>query len=64
MNKQELQLKIELFRRELQDLESISVSCHTCESYSMPECLRYESSPPPDVVKQGCDEWVYDAIPF
>ena len=64
MNRSELKLKIDLHRRELKSLESIAVGCKSCEHFSMPECMKYESNPPPDVVQQGCDEWTYDNIPF
>lgn len=64
MTRTELKIRLELHRRELRFLEGISVGCRSCEHYSMPECLKYASSPPPDVVQQGCDEWTYDFIPF
>lgn len=67
MTKTELQIRVELFRRELRSLEAIKVGCQSCEHYrysTRPECARWDSQPPPDVVHQGCDEWSYDFIPF
>lgn len=64
MNRAELKIRVDLFERELKQLHAIKVGCRSCEHYSMPECMKYEQSPPPDVVQQGCDEWSYDFIPF
>lgn len=64
MNRAELQTKIQLFRRELADLERIKVGCMTCTHYAMPECDKYNAKPPPDVVASGCDDWRHDGIPF
>lgn len=64
MTKTELRIRIELHQRELRTLERIKVGCRSCEHYAMPECVKFQSSPPPDIVQQGCDEWIYDHIPF
>ena len=65
MTKTELQIRIEMHRRELNGLERIRVGCSSCEHYSNAGwCGKFEASPPPDVVEQGCDDWTYDFIPF
>jgi hypothetical protein len=67
MNKAELQIKRDLFRRELKALESITVECFTCQHYATahgPTCSMFNATPPADVVKTGCDEWIHDPIPF
>lgn len=64
MTRTELQIRLELHQRELRALERIKVGCRSCEHYSMPECLKFQQNPPPDIVQQGCDEWTYDHIPF
>lgn len=64
MTKTELQIRLELHRRELCELERIRVGCQTCEHFRALECLKFQCAPPPDVVQQGCDEWCHDGIPF
>ncbi len=68
MNRQELQIKRDLFRRELKALESITVECFTCQHYATahgpPTCSMFNATPPADVIKTGCDEWTHDPIPF
>lgn len=67
MNKTELKALTDLFARELSRMQSIKVSCQSCEHYSFrsgPECAKWQSRPPPDVMPVGCDEWTYDHVPF
>lgn len=64
MTKAELQIRLELHRRELRLLEGVKVECPTCEYWFRPQCMKYKSDPPPEVVQQGCDDWTYDFIPF
>ena len=65
MNRIELKTKIELFRRELKLLESIKVGCLSCEHGTRKGwCDKFEAAPPSDVIDVGCDEYVYDEIPF
>ena len=68
MNRAELQIKRDLFRRELKDLEAITVECFTCQHYSTQTgrqiCVKFNVTPPNDVIKAGCDEWIHDPIPF
>jgi uncharacterized protein YwlG (UPF0340 family) len=64
MTKTELNIRLELHRRELKRLEGIQVNCQSCEHYARAVCLKFQAAPPPDVVAAGCDEWTYDFIPF
>lgn len=63
----ELNAKLDLFQREVRDLERIKkrVSCLTCEHGSTAGyCSKFNATPPEDVQRAGCEEWFYDAIPF
>ena len=65
MTKTEIQYKIELFRRELRVLESIQITCRTCEhGASGGWCSKFEAAPPAEVQAVGCDSWSHDLIPF
>lgn len=65
MNRIELQTKISLFKRELKHLESIPVHCNSCQyGANAGHCSKFGARPPADVQVVGCDEWVYDGIPF
>ena len=65
MTKTELQAKIELFRRELNELQMIKVSCRTCEhGASGGWCSKFQAAPPEEVQQAGCDDWSFDSIPF
>ena len=67
MTKIELQIRLGLFERELNQLRSIQVHCQSCEHYHYsggPKCDKWNVQPPPEVVRQGCDDWSYDFIPF
>lgn len=65
MTKTELQIRLDLFERELKRLRSIGVGCQSCEHYrNGGQCERWNSQPPPEVMQQGCDDWSYDFVPF
>lgn len=65
MTRIEIQTKIELFRRELRTLEAIKICCHSCEHFvHSPVCSKYQAPVPQDVQAVGCDDFVYDQIPF
>lgn len=64
MNKAELQVRVEIFERELKQLRSIKVGCQSCVHYARSVCAKWEVAPPPDIVQQGCEEWTYDFVPF
>jgi hypothetical protein len=62
----EIEVKISIARREMEYWQGIlsRKSCKNCEFYSMPECMKHEANPPPDVVPVGCDDYEYDGVPF
>lgn len=66
MRPAEIGVKINIARREMEYWQSLlkDKNCKTCEHYAMPECDKFQSAPPPDVVKTGCEEWSWDSIPF
>lgn len=66
MTKQELHIKVALFQRELADLNRIKVRCNTCEHFTerIKRCDKHQACPPDEVISAGCDDWVYDPIPF
>lgn len=65
MTRIEIQAKIEVFRRELRTLEAIKISCGTCEHGANGGwCQRFQAAPPEDVQAVGCDDYVYDCVPF
>lgn len=65
MNRIELNTKIELFHRELRTLEAIKPNCNTCNFGSRSNwCDKFQAVPPADVTPVGCDDWLFDQIPF
>ena len=53
-------------------LDAIQFRCDTCAHWiriqgSQPvqmTCNRWQRTPPADFQKVGCDEWIYDDVPF
>ena len=65
MTRTELQIKIDLFTRELRTLQAIPTSCSQCEYGDRNGwCTKHQASPPEDVRRTGCDDWFYNSIPF
>jgi hypothetical protein len=65
MTRTELQAKIELFGRELRALQAIPVRCTSCQHCTRDRwCDKFKAAPPDDVRAIGCEDWVYDEIPF
>jgi len=70
MNKFELNAKIGLFTRELQNLTHIKnrdVNCRGCihgDKRTPTTCTKWKMQPPEDVQATGCDDWSWDEIPF
>ncbi len=61
----ELKAKIELFEREAKRLRGIKVDCHSCEHFGLGrKCKLADAVPPEDVLRNGCEEWTYDEVPF
>lgn len=62
MNKLQISLKREMLEKELRQLPN--VACINCQEFKSGWCNKYQANPPEDVVKEGCDEWLWDEIPF
>ena len=64
MTRIELQVKQEALRTMLAQLDGIAVRCATCRHFEGVSCVKYDATPPADVVKAGCDGWEFDEVPF
>jgi len=63
----EIQVKINVLRRELQWWENVLAkkSCMDCKQWQHRGCgLAGGVEPPPEVVKTACPQWDWDEIPF
>jgi hypothetical protein len=47
--------------RKIIELSDSRRSCTTCLHLRQGLCERWQAKPPLDVLKIGCDEWVFDA---
>ena len=63
--------KVDLIKRisELQSeitfLQSINTGCRGCMHFGQGGCrLADGQTPPADVLEKGCNEWVWDEVPF
>lgn len=75
MNKAELErqtgaarLAHEMAEKHYRMVASIKVECESCEFFAgltrARLCQKWGATPPPEVIPVGCEEWVYDLIPF
>lgn len=65
MTRTELDDKISYCKRELKYLEQIKPNCFTCEKRSQVSNICAIHGPIPDeFLKEGCDSWVFDDVPF
>lgn len=66
VNKPILQQVITFHRARLRHYEEIEVSCTSCVHFVQIDqrCKKFEAAVPEEIVVKGCDEWVYDDIPF
>jgi hypothetical protein len=65
MNKAQIQMKIEMLEAELNYLKGIKIKCQSCEHFAhAPMCSHWQAPVPAETQAIGCDEWIYDAIPF
>lgn len=67
MTQAEIQIKINLARREMKYWQEIleRKGCKDCTQWKHPGCnLAGGVVPPEDVIKTGCPEWAWDEIPF
>ena len=66
MNLIELNSVKNALRSKLNELESITPSCHSCERFSSGVCQHFGQAPPPEWQRGPieCAEWRHDGIPF
>lgn len=57
--------RIAELKEELGMLESINTGCQRCISFDRGGCrLAAGHLPPQEVLEAGCNEWVWDEVPF
>jgi len=67
MTPAEIEVKIACARREMEYWQGIlkDKSCHGCANFQQGGCVKAGGiTPPLDVQKVGCPEWVWDCVPF
>lgn len=64
MNLNQLNTQKQALSEMKERLDRITVACTTCEHYRVGFCKKYQAQPPIEVVKTGCDDWVFDGCPF
>jgi hypothetical protein len=67
MTPAEIEVKVSIARREMQFWQEVLTrkGCKDCKHWQHPGCGLAEGiHPPPDVVKEGCPEWLWDGVPF
>jgi hypothetical protein len=57
--------RIEEIKSELNFLESINTGCQKCINFDRGGCrMASGHTPPQDILETGCNEWVWDEVPF
>lgn len=66
MSPAEIQVKINVARREMEFWQGVLADkrCGNCEHYDFGMCTKYDAAPPEADKQPGCDEWVWEQIPF
>ena len=67
MSRAVIEVRINIARREMEYWQNLlrNKSCNDCENFEGNGCkLANGITPPPEVVKTGCDSWSWDSIPF
>lgn len=66
INRAILEQIISFHRSNYSFYQNIKTNCESCSYFkdSIGFCGKYEDMVPADVVAKGCDEWLYDDIPF
>lgn len=67
MSPAEIQIRINLARREMEHWQGIlrDKACTNCKEWQHRGCgLAGGVEPPAEVVKAGCDSWAWDLLPF
>ena len=57
--KKDLLRALEAFRQVIEQLDSRK-SCLSCKHMQSGVCGYWKSTPPPEWIKTGCDQWVFD----
>jgi hypothetical protein len=45
-------------------LDAVSVNCSSCKEWRVGRCLLADAVPPADVQAIGCEQWIWDEVPF
>lgn len=57
--------RISELKEELGFLESINTGCQKCINFDRGGCrMASGHTPPNDILEKGCNEWVWDEVPF
>ena len=67
MNKKDVQMLIAEYRKHIKELEEIKTGCKTCQKFNHDTtsiCKLYDEVVPPEIITVGCEEWIFDEIPF
>lgn len=65
MDRVTLQAMRDGLRLRLSTLDRVKVRCESCQNFQQRgQCALAESAVPKEVQAVGCDEWVWDEIPF
>lgn len=64
MTRTQLSHAISVHEREVQWLKKIDTGCGGCNYLVGGHCNLWDAPPPSEVIPVGCEQWVYDEIPF
>ena len=67
MSRAYIEVRINIARREVEYWQNLlrNKSCEDCANFQENGCkLANGLTPPPEVIKTGCDSWDWDCIPF
>ena len=54
----------EALRTRVQMLDAVNVSCSSCKEWKVGRCLLADEVPPTAVQSVGCEQWIWDEVPF
>ena len=66
MNRHDMQILIAEYRKQIKQLEEITISCQSCQEYQYEwkACKLYDEVVPAEVILTGCEAWIFDEGPF
>lgn len=64
MNRIQLTSYRDALRVGLQRLEAVTVGCASCSQFAAGRCKLVDLVPPPDVQRDGCEQWNWDGVPL